>query len=247
MAIPKLMYFLRTAPCFLNPDLLAEYDETIKTGLENILNVKITDPVWDQVSLPTKLGGFGIRKTTELAISGYLPSVSAVEQGVKDLLGYDPNLVTPLHIAAQIPTFGDGLIAFHDTSLENSQDVGLTQLHLVDVTSIQHQDDGDINPMSISGVTPLHDAAGNGSGDINPMSNSGVTPLHDAARNECGDINPVSNSGVTPLHDAARNECGSYFELAKRLWKNKVGNSVEFPKNPKIQKEWELKMRAELG
>ena len=241
MAIPKLLYFLRTALCFLNPNLLAEYDETIKTGLENILNVKMTDQIWDQVSLPTKLGGFGIRKTTELAISGYLSSVSAVEQGVKDLLGYDPNS-TPLHIAAQIPTFGDGLIAFHDTSLENSQDVGLTQLHLVDVTSIQHQDDGDINPMSISGVTPLHDAAGNGSGDINPMSNSGVTPLHDAARNECGDINPVSNSGVTPLHDAARNECGSYFELAKRLWKNKVGNSVEFPKNPKIQKEWDLKM-----
>ena len=133
----------------------------------------MTDQIWDQVSLPTKLGGFGIRKTTELAISGYLSSVSAVEQGVKDLLGYNPNL-TPLYIAAQIPTFGDGLTAFHETSLENSQDVGSTQLHLVDVTSIQHQDDGDINPMSNSGVTPLHDAAGNGSGDINPMSNSGV-------------------------------------------------------------------------
>ena len=103
MAIPKLLYFLRTAPCFLNPDLLAEYDDTIKTGLENILNVKMTDLVWDQVSLPTKLGGFGIRKTTELAISGYLSSVSAVEQGVKDLLGYDPDL-TPLHFAVQTPT-----------------------------------------------------------------------------------------------------------------------------------------------
>ena len=183
MAIPKLMYFLRTAPCFLNPDLLAEYDETIKTGLENILNVKITDPVWDQVSLPTKLGGFGIRKTTELAISGYLSSVSAVEQGVKDLLGYDPNL-TPPHLAAQIPTLvADGLTALHEASLENSQDVGLTQLHLDDVTSIQHQGDGDINP--------------------------------------------TNNFGVTPLHDAAKNDCGSYFELAKRLWKNKVGNSAK--------------------
>ena len=51
-----------------------------------------------------------------------------------------------------------------------------------------------------------------------------------------------SNSGVTPLQDAARNESGSYFEMAKRLWQNKVGNSAEFPKNPKIQKEWDLKM-----
>ena len=52
----------------------------------------------------------------------------------------------------------------------------------------------------------------------------------------------MSNSGVTPLHDAARNESGSYFEMAKEFWKNKVGNSAEFPKNPKIQKEWDLKM-----
>ena len=155
MAIPKLLYFLCTAPCFLNPALLAEYDETIKTGLENILNVKMTDLVWDQVSLPTKLGGFGIRKTTELAISGYLSSVSAVEQGVKDLLGYDPDL-TPLHFAAQTHTLvGDGSTAFHDASLENSQEVGLTQLHWDDVTSIQRQDDGDINTVSNSGVTPL--------------------------------------------------------------------------------------------
>ena len=198
MAIPKLLYFLRTAPCFLNPDLLAEYDETIKIGLENILNVKMTDKVWDQVSLPTKLGGFGIRKTTELAISGYLSSVSAVEQGVQDLLGYDPNM-TPLHIAAQIPTLaGEGFTAFHDASLENSQDVGLTQLHLDDDTSIQQQDDGDIDPMS--------------------------------------------NFGVTPLHDAADNEGGSYFELAKKLWQNKVGNSAELPKNPKSQKGWDMKI-----
>ena len=89
----------------------------------------MTDQIWDQASLPTKMGGFGIRKTSELAISGYLSSVSAVEQGVKDLLGYDPNL-TPLHIAAQNPTLvEDGFTALHDASLENSQNMGLTQLH----------------------------------------------------------------------------------------------------------------------
>ena len=136
------------------------YDETIKTGLENILNVKMTDQVWDQASLPTKLGGLGIRKTTELVISGYLSSVSAVELEVKDLLGYDPNM-TPLHIAAldsQIPTLNvDGFTPFHDAYLENSQDVGLTQLHWND----QHQEDRNTNPMSNFGVTPLHNAAEN--------------------------------------------------------------------------------------
>ena len=86
-------------------------------------------------------------------------------------MGYDPNL-TPLHIAAQTPTLvGDGLTALHDASLENLQDVGLTQLHLDDITSIQRQDDG----------------------DIDTLSNSGVTPLHDAARNECGSYFEMAN------------------------------------------------------
>ena len=224
MAIPKLLYFLRTAPCFLNPDLLAEYDDTIKSGLENILNVKMTDPIWDQVSLPTRLGGFGIRKTTELAISGYLSSVSAVEQGVKDLLGYDPNL-TPLHIAAldsQISSLVvDGLTPFHDASLENSQNVGLTQVHWDEDALAQHQDDG--NP--------------------NPLSNLGVTPLHSAAQHQDdGNTNPLNNFGVTPLHSAAKNDCGTYFDLAKKLWQTKVGDSAELPKNPKSQKEWDMKM-----
>ena len=78
--LPKKTNEISDKICFLNPDLLAEYDETIKTGLENILNGKMTDQIWDQASLPTKLGGFGIRKTTELAISGYLSFVSAVDR-----------------------------------------------------------------------------------------------------------------------------------------------------------------------
>ena len=94
-----------------------------------------------------------------LRVSTFSGTTHEQKQGVKDLLGYDPDL-TPLHFAAQTPTLvGDGSTAFHDASLENSQEVGLTQLHWDDVTSIRCQDDGDINTMSNSGVTPLHDAA----------------------------------------------------------------------------------------
>ena len=32
MAIPKLLYFLRTSPCFLEQDILVEYDQCIKNG-----------------------------------------------------------------------------------------------------------------------------------------------------------------------------------------------------------------------
>ena len=233
MAIPKLLYFLRTAPCFLNPELLAEYDEAIKIGLENILNVKMTDQIWDQASLPTKLGGFGIRKTTELAISGYLSSVSAVEQGVKDLLGYDPNL-TPLHIATQNPTLIEiGSTAFHDALLENSQnDPGLTPLHI----AAQNPTLGE------NGSTAFHDAS------LGYSQNVGLTQLHldvDSStqnQDDGEDANSMRNLGGTPLHHAAENGSDSFFELAKKLWQDKVGNSAELPKNPKSQKEWDMKM-----
>ena len=81
------------------------------------------------------LGGFGIRKTTELAISGYLSSVSAVEQGVKDLLGYDPNL-TPLHNAALAGKF--------------------------DMFQYIYENAKNKNPIDHDGDTPLHKAANGG-------------------------------------------------------------------------------------
>ena len=40
-SIPKLTYFLRTSPCFLNKEILERYDSIIKDSLENILNVKL--------------------------------------------------------------------------------------------------------------------------------------------------------------------------------------------------------------
>ena len=52
----------------------------------------------------------------------------------------------------------------------------------------------------------------------------------------------MSNLGGTPLHHAADNGSDSFFELAKKLWQDKVGNSAELPKNPKSQKEWDMKM-----
>ena len=64
-----------------------ENDLCIKSGLENILNVQITDNIWNQASLHTKMGGLGIRKTSELSMSAYSSSIALIEQGVQELLG----------------------------------------------------------------------------------------------------------------------------------------------------------------
>ena len=128
---------------FLEEDILKEYDSYIRKGLEAILNVKISDNIWDQASLPTKMGGLGIRKTTELSISAYISSVTSAEPGVREILGLAPfhgagisgNFVpaeqgeeeihgsTPLQLA-DLP---GNIIEFGD-----SQDVGLSQHNIID-------------------------------------------------------------------------------------------------------------------
>ena len=60
-AIPKVLYTLRTAPCFLSPDL-ETFDETLRTSLTSIVNVRLDDvSAWLQASLPVRAGGIGIR------------------------------------------------------------------------------------------------------------------------------------------------------------------------------------------
>ena len=103
MAIPKLLYFLRSAPMFLEEDILKEYDSYIRKGLEAILNVKITNNIWDKASLPTKMGGLGVRKTTEFSISAYLSSVISAEPGVQEILG-----LAPFHVAGISGNFAPG-------------------------------------------------------------------------------------------------------------------------------------------
>ena len=54
-ALPKLLYNLRTAPCFLSP-VLQEYDELLKSTLSGITNIHFQDddPTWTQATLPVR-------------------------------------------------------------------------------------------------------------------------------------------------------------------------------------------------
>ena len=51
LAIPKLLYLLRTSECGENR-LLRQFDDTLWTGLINILNVDLNDDQWLQASSP---------------------------------------------------------------------------------------------------------------------------------------------------------------------------------------------------
>ena len=77
-AIPKLLYCLRTAPCFLS-SMLQSYDDLLKSIVSTITNTHFSedDLAWTQASLPVKFGGLGIRSAVQLAPSAFLASATA--------------------------------------------------------------------------------------------------------------------------------------------------------------------------
>ena len=77
IAMPKLLYTLRTSPCAGNP-LLQEFDHVLRTGLETIVNVQLSDLQWMEGSLPVHMGGLGVRSVCLLASSAFLASAAAM-------------------------------------------------------------------------------------------------------------------------------------------------------------------------
>ena len=78
LSIPKVLYFLHTAPCFLT-NLLSTFGAHLRTLLSEILNVNLAnESAWNQASLPVKAGGIGngVRRATQLAPSAYLASAA---------------------------------------------------------------------------------------------------------------------------------------------------------------------------
>ena len=86
-AVPKLLYFLCSAPCFKRRDLLEEYDSVMRQTLEKILNTKLDEEKHLQSSLPVKFGGLGIRRATDLALPAFISSAHGAGWGIQNLLG----------------------------------------------------------------------------------------------------------------------------------------------------------------
>ena len=74
-AIPKVLYILRTAPCFLSPSL-DHFDSLQRSLIESICNIELSDASWLQASLPINGGGLGIRSVAMLAPLAYLASAA---------------------------------------------------------------------------------------------------------------------------------------------------------------------------
>ena len=73
--MPKLLYTLRSAPCYQS-SILIQYDTVIRQTLQLILNLDLTESVWNQAMLPVSKGGLGVRLATDLALPAFLSSVA---------------------------------------------------------------------------------------------------------------------------------------------------------------------------
>jgi hypothetical protein len=84
-SIPKLTYTLRSAPCYTR-HLLVEYDAVIRSTLELIMNVTLSDSAWEQATLPVANGGIGVRRATDIALPAFLSSVAGAHALIVQLL-----------------------------------------------------------------------------------------------------------------------------------------------------------------
>ena len=76
LSAPKILYTLRSSPCFSHPTLL-NFDVKLRESLSMIMNISLSELQWKQASLPVKRGGLGIRLVSQLAPSAFLSSVNA--------------------------------------------------------------------------------------------------------------------------------------------------------------------------
>jgi hypothetical protein len=76
LAIPKLQYLLRTAPCFTTK-ATERFDELVIDTISSCLNISLNSSERTQVSLPVRWGGLGLRSASDLAPSCFLSSLAA--------------------------------------------------------------------------------------------------------------------------------------------------------------------------
>ena len=84
-SLPKLQYILRCSPCY-NSQVLHTYDNLIRDTLQSILNVTLTESIWQQATLPVRNGGIGVRLATQVALPSFLSSVASSSELVLQLL-----------------------------------------------------------------------------------------------------------------------------------------------------------------
>ena len=179
-SLPKLLYILRTAPCFQSP-LLTSFDDLQRRLLESICNVPLTNSNWMQTSLPITFGGIGIRSAALLAPSAYLASAAGCSSTSLAILP------SRLHVS---------LNPLHSEALQMWKSLSPTSLEPPIGANTCHQKHWDL-PLVKSCFSSLLSAA----------DSSGRTRLLASQQKEAGAwlcVPPVSSLGLRMCNDSIR-------------------------------------------
>ena len=86
LALPRLLFTLRSAPCYALTSSLQNFDEIVRCAAESICNVIFDGPGWSQATLPVSLGGIGLRCASDLALPAYASSIHASQSLSNEIL-----------------------------------------------------------------------------------------------------------------------------------------------------------------
>ena len=86
LALPKLMFSLRTVDTSAHQEPLIEYDRVTREALTRIMGSPLQDQQWSQATLPTSMGGLGLRSAVEHAPGAYAASYTSSQPLLKALL-----------------------------------------------------------------------------------------------------------------------------------------------------------------
>ena len=76
-ALPRMLYLLRSSPCYLVDDILKDVEDEIRATESSICNIKFDDAGWEQATLPIRFGGLGLRSPRDLALPAFISSLTA--------------------------------------------------------------------------------------------------------------------------------------------------------------------------
>jgi len=90
LALPKVVYALRTCPPSFVHQALLTFDNLMRDALSDLVGAPLSDRSWHKASLPSSLGGLGIRRAILHAFAAYLSSHLQSQSLVSDILGHIP-------------------------------------------------------------------------------------------------------------------------------------------------------------
>jgi hypothetical protein len=104
--IPKFNFLLRTTPFWKFSNYVSSIDSSLKSCLERILNLRLTDLQWRQSTLPIRFGGLGIRRISDICLPAFLSSINGVKKLVSLLLNSKDNELNIHHYDEALAAWG---------------------------------------------------------------------------------------------------------------------------------------------